>query len=118
MKIPHFIIFACLLLSLSAYAQVQVQHPLCENRSNPLGIDHHQPRFSWQLISGKRNAMQTAYELQVSSEASMAGKALWNSGKIMSDQSVFVAYAGPALESAKKYFWRVRVWDNDGKRDC
>ena len=32
-----------------------------------------------------------------------------------SDQSLFVNYDGPALESGKKYFWQVRVWDNTGK---
>ena len=84
---------------------------------NPLGLDILNPRLSWQLISDKRNTTQTAYEIKVSSTASKNGKQLvWSSGKIVSEQSVYVPYAGTALESIKqKYYWQVRVWDNTGK---
>ena len=92
-------------------AQVQVSNLLCENLSNPLALDVLQPRFSWQLISDRRNVMQSAYEIQV-----MAGKStVWNSGKVNSDSSVHVAYKGSGLQSGTKYSWRVRVWDNSGK---
>ena len=37
------------------------------------------------------------------------------SGKQLSDSSVHIAYQGPALESRKRYYWQVRVWDNSGK---
>jgi len=91
-------------------AQVTVANLLCENLANPVGLDIKQPRFSWQLVSDKRNAMQTAYEVKV-----MLGKTVvWNSGKTMSEQSVFVAYGGAALQPDKKYSWQVRGWDNNG----
>ncbi|TMI62694.1 MAG: alpha-L-rhamnosidase [Bacteroidetes bacterium] len=101
-----------LLVSVSKIsAQVTVANLLCENLSNPLGLGIKQPRFSWQLVSDKRNTMQTAYEVKV-----MQGKTVaWNSGKLMSDQSVFISYGGSALQSGKKYNWQVRVWDNEGK---
>ena len=55
--------------------------------------------------------MQTAYEVKV-----MLGKTIaWNSGKVASDQSVFINYGGTALQPDKKYNWQVRVWDNEGK---
>ncbi|MBD0289291.1 MAG: family 78 glycoside hydrolase catalytic domain, partial [Flavisolibacter sp.] len=101
-------------LLMSSFAQVRVTQLLCENRTNPIGLDEKAPRFSWQLSSDRRNMMQTAYEIRVSDDASFR-KELWNSGKTMSSQSVHVAYAGTPLQSDHKYYWQVRVWDNSGK---
>jgi len=96
-----------------AIAQVQVQNLLTENENNPIGVDVTQPRFSWQLISGKRNVMQTAYEIRVAPDGNMNNNR--STGKINSDQSVLVPYKGEALVSGKRYYWQVRVWDNFGK---
>jgi alpha-L-rhamnosidase len=115
----RFFLLALLqLFSFSLFAQTRVVRLLCENRENPIGLDIAQPRFTWQLESSQRNVLQTAYELRVASNLSslQAGKSLqWNSGKVASDQSVYVPYAGTALQSGKKYYWQVRVWDNTGK---
>src|SRR6185295_12854009 len=92
-------------------AQVEVSNLLCENLSNPIGLDVTQPRLSWQLVSDKRNVTQTAYEIRVTSAKSTT----WNSEKINSDSSVHVAYKGSPLQSGTKYSWQVRVWDNSGK---
>ena len=40
---------------------------------------------------------------------------MWDSGKVLSAQSVNVVYAGAPLESGKTYYWKVRVWDNQGR---
>jgi alpha-L-rhamnosidase len=98
--------------------QLTVKSPLVENLKNPLGIDVLKPVFSWQLSSDQRGVLQTAYEIRVSSNpgALAKGKSIsWASGKKSSSQSLYVPYAGIALESAKKYYWQVRVWDNKGK---
>jgi alpha-L-rhamnosidase len=90
----------------------------CESLVTPLGMDAEKPTLSWQLRDTRDGAKQTAYELQVASSASSlaVGKAdIWDSGKIASSDSIGVAYAGPALQASKRYFWRVRVWDRDGK---
>ena len=103
---------------LFGFSQTEVHQLLCNNLSNPIGIGISSPQFTWQLKSDKRNVMQSAYEIRVGSNLSdfKKGKHLeWNSGKILSDESVHVKYKGSALQSAKKYFWQVRVWDNDGK---
>jgi len=105
--------FVCLFL----FAQVHVTNLLCENLSNPLGIDVSQPGFSWQLKSSKRNVMQTAYEIRVGSNASSLTKnkdIIWKTGKLPSDSSVHVSYKGAVLQSGTKYFWQVRIWDNSG----
>ncbi|MBA2330230.1 MAG: family 78 glycoside hydrolase catalytic domain, partial [Flavisolibacter sp.] len=114
-----FFLFTFLhLVVISSLAQTKVVQLLCENRVNPIGIDITQPRFSWQLTSDKRNIMQTAYEVRVApdAEALRTGKGTaWSSGKVVSSQSVYIPYAGTPLESGNKYYWQVRVWDNNGK---
>ncbi len=102
------------LVLLSSFAQSGVQNLLTENRKDPLGLDITTPRFSWQLVNDKRNLAQTSYEIQVF----VPGKnkiPVWSSGKVASAQSVFVPYAGTALQSGKKYKWNVKVWDNNGR---
>ena len=111
MRKNYLLLFVLIFIATVTNAQVKVQYLLCENQTNPIGLDVQQPRFSWQLVSDQRNVSQTAYEIVVSSGKSTA----WKSAKIMSDRSVHVPYAGTALQSGKKYKWEVRVWDNNGK---
>lgn len=86
----------------------------CEYRTNPLGIDVTSPRLSWQMHTDRRGARQTAYRVLAASspEQLRAGDAdLWDSGRVESDQSVHVAYAGPRLCSRQRVYWKVTVWD-------
>ncbi len=90
----------------------------CESGSESLGIDTPQPRLSWSLTSSRRGRRQTAYQVQVASsiERLARGEAdLWDSGRVMSDQSLQVPYAGRALRSRELCFWHARVWDNEGE---
>ena len=117
MPLKNISIFLLLVCCHALMAQVQVKHLRIENLDNPIGLDVTQPRFGWQLAAERRNVLQTAYEIQVAAngaELSAGKKVLWNSGKILSDASVWVPYGGPVLQSGKKYWWRVRVWDNAG----
>lgn len=76
----------------------------------PLGIEEN-PYFSWMLISGEKNVMQTSYSLQVIDEA---GRVIWNTGKVLSEQSAYVNYEGKTLKSRTRYVWKVTVEDNHG----
>ena len=90
----------------------------CEALSEPLGMDVAHPRLSWKLADGRRGAKQSAYEIQVaSSPAKLAADKpdVWDSGKIRSGASLNVAYSGSALLPSRRYYWRVRAWDQDGK---
>ncbi|MEZ4955786.1 MAG: hypothetical protein R2825_19665 [Saprospiraceae bacterium] len=98
--------------SVSLIAQTHVHNLLTENLVNPIGLDLNQPRFSWQLSSENRNTLQTAYELQIMDGA----KEIWQTGKVNSDQSVFIEYDGKPLVPGIKYNWKVRIWDNHEKR--
>ncbi|MGA2100215.1 MAG: family 78 glycoside hydrolase catalytic domain [Candidatus Sulfotelmatobacter sp.] len=93
-------------------------HLRCEYLENPLGIDAAPPHLSWQSDSTERNWRQAAYEIQVagSDETLKSGKAdIWDSGKVVSGESVGIAYGGPPLESRRRYYWKVRVWDASGQ---
>ena len=89
----------------------------CEYLTNPIGLDVRQPRLSWQVHSSQRGARQTAYQIQVNGEPSFAEDAtpamLWDTGKVVSDQSVHIQYEGPALQSGQRCYWRVRAWDEN-----
>ena len=116
----HRAVFAiCFLLAtiFSSFA-VTVGDLRCEHLDNPLGIDATQPRLSWMLQSNERGVKQTAYQILVASSAAKLKSDqgdLWNSGKVFSDQSVLVAYAGNPLATRTEFFWKVRVWDASGK---
>src|SRR6185437_3705662 len=113
-----FILVIFQFVAIADFSQTNADQLLCNNLPNPIGIGVSNPQFTWQLKSDKRNVTQVAYEIRVSNDLShlKKGKNLeWNSGKILSDESVRVIYKGNALQSAKKYFWQVRVWDNYGK---
>jgi alpha-L-rhamnosidase len=105
----------------------RIENLRCEFRSNPLGIDIVQPRLSWELQDAPagRGLRQSAYQVQAaSSKAALeAGSGalwdsadLWDSGKVLSDQSAHVVYTGKPLTSRQPVFWRVRVWDGAGSQ--
>jgi alpha-L-rhamnosidase len=86
----------------------------CEYLTNPVGIDQATPRLSWEMVDSRRGALQSAYQVLVADGpahlASDDGD-LWDSGKVVSDQSIQVAYAGRPLQSTMRVCWKVRVWD-------
>lgn len=49
----------------SSDSTVEVKNLRLEMKENPLGINVTQPRFSWQIASGKPDLKQTAYQIQV-----------------------------------------------------
>ena len=78
-----------------------------EGLTEPLAIDNTAPHFSWKIRSGE-SMVQTAYEIEV-------GPDLWSSGKVESEEQVMVPYGGKPLASRQQAWWRVRVWDGEGK---
>jgi len=85
----------------------QPHHLTCEYQTNPLGLDVVHPRLSWWLNDPRPNARQTAYQIVADNG--------WDTGKVESDQSVHVPYAGPALRSRQRVTWKIRYWDARGK---
>ena len=105
-------------ICINAFAQIEVTGLFVDNKVNPVGIDKLYPRLSWQLYSSGRDVTQSAFNVRVSedSESLENGENLiYTTGKIFSDQSVYVPFTGNTLKPAHKYYWQVRVWDQDDK---
>jgi len=97
-------------------AQFSVTELKCEGLTNPLGIDNTNPHLSWKIES-KFPMKQAAYEIEMS--ASMKGleqgrSEIWKSGKVNSNESVMVPYCGKQLDEKTVYYWRTRVYDEEG----
>ena len=90
----------------------------CERQSCPLGIDAPRPLLDWTLESAARGDVQTAYQILAASDPSLLATEkpdLWDSGKVVSANSLGIEYAGTPLVTGQRVWWRVRVWDRDGK---
>ncbi len=96
---------------------VNVSNLKCEQKVNPLGVDLKNPLFSWNLESEQRGVSQTAYQILVSPDSLKLDETtadMWNSEKVLSDKSIQITYEGKPLESNRKYFWKVKIWDKNG----
>lgn len=93
----------------------------CEYRANPEGIDVTAPRLSWILKpedATKRDLSQSAYQVLVAGSAEKLASDegdLWDSGRVASDRSIHVSYAGKPLASFITCYWKVRTWDQNGQ---
>lgn len=99
-------------------AQLTVINLLTEGQKQPIGIDAANPQFSWQLVSDRgQAAAQAAYELEVDTLDAINKKfgKFWSTGKVVSNQSLYIPYKGKWLNSGYSYFWKVRVWDTHGE---
>ena len=122
MKHEFLGVISWLFLAMSAGAMT-ISDLRCEYRVNPLGLDAVHPRLSWKLEETgagkeKRGLSQTAYQVLVASTAERLAKDQgdwWDSGKVASDQSIHIEYAGKALGSGVVCHWKIRAWDQEGK---
>lgn len=108
--------FAALFIVQAEAAGLNVEKLKTNNLTAPLGIDVI-PFYSWQMNSDVRGESQSAYQILVSSTSDLldAGNGdVWDSGKILSSASNNVAYNGIALKSKSDYYWKVRIWNQDG----
>jgi alpha-L-rhamnosidase len=101
----------------------------CNYKLNPLGVETLNPRFSWTIEASDNNQRQTAYRVLVADSPEVLAKNqgnVWDSGKTMSEKSNQIEFGtvqnrNPTseirniLRGGKKYFWKVMVWDANGK---
>ena len=88
-----------------------------EYLEDPVGLDTDQPRFTWQLNDGRREARQSAYRILVNpdSGALLQGKGtMWDSQWVQAADNL-VTYAGKPLQPFTRYFWRVDITGKDQK---
>lgn len=103
---------ACVAIPAAAQAAVPLSPSglTVDRLTHPLGLASARPALGWTLSGDGRNRSQSAYQVVVS----QGDTQIWDSGEIHSPASANVPYSGPALESATKYSWKVRVWDEAG----
>jgi len=108
-----------LILALSACKKENLQNApidltVSEGFFNPIGFYSAKPSFSWKLPA--RIKAQSAFSITVASSPDLLpDKAdLWGSGKVVSDQTLFVKYQGKSLSSRDKVYWKVKFWDESG----
>ena len=112
------LIFVMIWVSGCGVKSMEVSSLRCEYMDNPLGIDNVRPQLSWRLESGQRDQSQTACRVLVASDAAKLkknGGDLWDSGKMDSSDETGVNYSGMPLVSGQECFWKVMIWDRDGR---
>jgi len=81
-------------------------------------VSHKYPStFSWKIESENLNWVQGAYQILVSvSENNIKNNIgdFWDSGKILTDNQLFVLYTGKSFVGGQKYYWKVKVWEKNG----
>ena len=85
---------------------------------DPFGIDDPSPIFSWVVQSQVRGTSQTAYEILVSKDEKKLGAGSgnsWHSGKVSSNATFGIKYLGKPLKSFKRYYWKVRIWNQNNE---
>ena len=122
MRKNAILFFMFLALPILSQAQLKVCSLRVEHCVNPSVVDVPHPRFSWinepknEQVKGQR---QTAYRIVVASSEEKLNKGkydLRDSGRVPSDVSVLVPYAGRELTSGQDCYWKVQTWDVQGKR--
>lgn len=110
-------LLAFLVTPILARSTIAVDIALCNNRVNPVGIDPSWVFFSWQMQSDQSDVMQSAYQLAISSSVEKLRADdfdIYSTEMVTSNQSIQVPYQGPQLQTAKTYYWKVRVKSNTG----
>lgn len=118
---------ACLCLSVclvrcgrpeNGSCRISVEKLSCEYSCGCPVIDNGRPQFGWIIGSEKQTHTQSAYRIMAASSEALLEKDaadLWDSGKTMSSESCHVLYGGDSLSSRQEVYWKVMVWDEDGR---
>ena len=106
--------------SMVARAKLMPTQLTCEYSKNPAVVDEFRPRLAWinkaDPYVNERGQKQTAWQIRVASSLeNLEQSDLWDSKKVVSDQSFRVEYAGKPLGSRQECWWQVRVWDRDDR---
>lgn len=89
----------------------------CEYLDNPIGIDAKHPRFTWVFKDGLKNFTQKAYQIRVAADIKLLTSGtpdIWTSDKIESNIPRAEFNGDVALQSHKRYYWNVTIWDSKG----
>jgi hypothetical protein len=114
---PIFLFIILNLFAPNTRAQVQVVNLRCEYKINPLGLETQTPHLGWEIKSATPNFTQVACRVWVADNETLLNQGktnIWDSGKILTRESVQFDYKGPKLQPNHYYYWKVAVWDQAG----
>ena len=113
-----------LILSTVVYFQTFAKNMQClpvelrtEHLEKPIGLDVSNPRFSWMVQDSRQGAKQKGYQIYVDTDSIAVLKEIscfWTTGKQDKDD-ILVTYAGGKLKPQTRYYWKVNIWDKNGK---
>lgn len=110
---------AMIITGCAADTGVKANNLRCEYLKNPTAIDEpSSPRLSWIFQAPGRDRRQSAYRILVSTKLQNLSEDdgnLWDSGKVISDKTTHIEYAGKTLRSRQQCWWKVQVWDEKGR---
>jgi alpha-L-rhamnosidase len=89
---------------------VRIVNPKVEQQVHPQALATNQPRFSWNYETTENEVVQQNYRIIVATTAENAKNGigdLWDSGVVPSNQMLYIPYAGKALQSRDKAYWKV-----------
>jgi len=107
-----------LLVTFISNGQILPVNLTAEMAENPLTVVQDQPRLSWQLVSKESNSSQIGYQILVGSSEEKLKEDfgdIWDSGRINSNKNLQISYGGSPLKNETKYFWKVKVWNQEGE---
>jgi alpha-L-rhamnosidase len=102
-------------LAATAVSVVQLK---IDQQSTPLGFDNPTPEFSWIITDLGRCASQLAFEIVVADHPDKLAKTsglAWQTGKVAGSQTFGIKYLGKPLASFTRYYWKVRIWDQQDR---
>ncbi|MBR2222932.1 MAG: hypothetical protein IJ973_01265, partial [Christensenellaceae bacterium] len=76
----------------------------------PLQVDRRRANFSWKLKAEENGEKQSAYRILVRDDQFI----VWDSGKVASEDNLYIPYAGEELTASTSYRWKVTVYDEKG----
>ncbi len=92
--------------------ELRLRDVVVEHMHEPVGLDIHNPRFGWKLVSTEKGTHQTACRVQIRSE----GKVIRDTGSLATARSVDLELTDWTPEPMTEYQVHVEVWDNHGRR--
>lgn len=109
-----FLLYWLLICTVIVKANFLPHHLNCEHKINPYGIENTKPLLGWWINATERGVVQSAWQILVATSPDKLDEKnadMWNSGRIASNSNNSNVYSGKPLQSAKKYYWKVRIWD-------
>ena len=105
-----FLLAIFILASCKGDLAVEIVKPTVEQQDGSRALATNTPHFSWQYETTESNVVQQDYRIIVASTAENAqyNKGdLWDSRVTVSNQMLYIPYAGKTLQSRDRAYWKV-----------